>query len=252
MLEDPTQLTAFDQTRQCGVHARGKLDIARPHSDYVRAARQVLLHTAEPRLTAAIAIGNHVVEQHPLYPAPGEVQIGLLLPFVQHHLRVLCLKQILSHRLVQGSDAPPRQLSQSVQRRAGAHSQGLSVHEVRSAESKPCAARRGILQTIQGEIEVAALERRDQVRPIVLVKFGTQAELTGQRFGDLHFEADDHPRLRRALVHVRFTALQIRTPTELARSAHRSPISARDGGRPGQQYEAKNGPDAHANPTLPC
>src|SRR5450432_1375979 len=102
-----------------------------------------------------------------------------------------------------------------MQRRALAHSERFSVDEVGAAQTQPGAARRGVLQAIEDQVEIPSLQGWDQVRPVVLLKFRAQAERASQTFRDLDLEADDHSWLARALVHVRLTALQITTPSEL-------------------------------------
>src|SRR6185369_5781249 len=137
------------------------------------------------------------------------------------------------------------------QRRAGAHRERLAVDEVGPTEAQARAPRGRVLQAVQGDVEIATLERGHQVRPVILMKLGAHAELSRERFGDLHFEADDRAWLRGALVHVGLAALEIRAPAELAAGLYGSPISARKRRRQCRKCKAKNSPDAHAKPSLP-
>jgi hypothetical protein len=128
------------------------------------------------------------------------------------------------------------------------------LHEVRATQPQSGAPRGRVFQPVEDDVEVTTLERRDQVRPIVLVKFGTHAELACQGLGNVDLEADDHTRLVRALVHVRLAALQITAPADLPVRLHGRPIGAGEvrRGHERQEHGAKNGPGSHdgRDPTM--
>ena len=71
--------------------------------------------------------------------------------------------------------------------------QGLREGIVRAREGETVASWRGDLEAVHDDVEVAALERRDQHLPVVLHERGPHAEAAGQRIGDLDLEADERP-----------------------------------------------------------
>jgi hypothetical protein len=74
----------------------------------------------------------------------------------------------------------------------------------------------GGLEPVHRDVEVAALERRDQVRPVVLDEALLHAEAAGERVHDVDLEADDLRRVAGVLPEVGLAALDVGAPRDLA------------------------------------
>ena len=109
------------------------------------------------------------------------------------------------------------------------HHQRLGEGVVRPAEGDAPAARRGHLEAVQDDVEVAALERRDEVRPVVLHELGAHAEAPRQRVGDLDLEADRASRCRSGPGTRRARRPARRRPSAACRGRARAPGCRRHG-----------------------
>ncbi len=105
-------------------------------------------------------------------------------------------------------------------RRVAAHRERLGVREVRRRQQDAVAALGGGLEAVHHDVEVAALERRHQVRPVVVVELGAHAEPAGDRVDDVDLEADDAGRVSGVLVDVGCATGEVGAVGEHPRSAH--------------------------------
>ena len=91
------------------------------------------------------------------------------------------------------------------------------VDEVGPRDSKPRPPLGRVLEPVERDVEVASLERRDEIRPLDLVEASLlQPELAGERRGDVDLEAHDPRRVPRVLEDVGLAPLQIARPYELS------------------------------------
>src|SRR6185503_11113432 len=111
---------------------------------------------------------------------------------------------------------------------------------------------RRVLEAVESDVEVAALERRHQIRPVVLNEPRLHAEPARDRLRDVDLEADDLRRIVRILVKVRLAALQIGAPGQLVTLLDRGERAAVIVGtaRSGQRYEKSRALHARSMPKL--
>ena len=119
----------------------------------------------------------------------------------------------------------------------------LGEDVVRAREEHAARARVGDLEAVHHDVERAALERRHEVRPVVLHELGAHAELARDGRGELDLEADQVPgfsgdRRRRTARRPAMSPPQRRTPAARIRSR---PLPA---GVPGEGHPVVNATSA--------
>jgi len=119
-------------------------------------------------------------------------------------------------RLVERSDALAFEVGQRLVGSSIANRERLRVDVVRLAHQDALFALACGFQAVHRDVEVASLERWDQIRPVVLDELRFDAQAFRELVRDVDFEPDDVVRVRRILVEVRLAALQIGAPGQLA------------------------------------
>src|SRR4029077_7714269 len=123
--------------------------------------------------------------------------------------------EVVRQRAAEGADPVATQIRERADRGLVApYDQRRRKREVRLRERDARAPRLGHLEAVQDDVDVAALERRDQQLPVVLHEVRSYAETPRQRGGDLDLEADDAGGIVRILEDVRLAALQVAPPAE--------------------------------------
>ena len=202
--------------RDRAVDGPGEGRVVSAHADDVAALhrrRQAL----DPGERAPVALRDDVIEKHGVDARQLQVEVGLLLPLVEHRVEGTRLEELEGVRLIQSRDALPAKVVQRSIGRPSPDGEDLVVEEVRPREQQPGASFGSVLEAVEGDVEVAPLERGDQVRPLHLVEARPpEPELPGDRRGDVDLEPDDPRRVPGVLEDVGLTPLQIAAPYELS------------------------------------
>ena len=195
----------------------GSLEIRRvlPNRRDVDPARNVARYAENLLQFATVEIRDDVIEQHGVDALVREIEVGFLLSLVERNFDGMRLQQIVRHRLVQRRDALAVQLCERARTGTLPHGERLAVHEVGDARENARASRGRVLEAVQRDVEIASLERRDEVRPVVLDEARPNAEPAGKCRGDVDFETPD-PVAARILEDVGGAALEVAAPGELA------------------------------------
>jgi hypothetical protein len=212
--QDFLELSVANHLSERGIDRSFELRLGLLHADHVNPTLHVAGKTAKLGERTAVEIGDDVVEQHRLHAFVHEVEVRLLLTLVEHELDRTLREKVVSDRVVQRRNAFPAQVVERAVRGALAHGERFAEHEVGNAEEHPFPSRGSILDAVERDVEVAALERRDEVRPIVLHEAGFDAEPAGEGRRDVDFEP---PKIALVvLIDVRRSPLQVAAPPELS------------------------------------
>ena len=122
----------------------------------------------------------------------------------------------------------PAQRIERAERGPAPHHELLGEVEVRPGKKDPPAQRRRVLEPVDDQIEVAALQRGDEVRPVVLHEALAQTELPGERAHQLHLESDQLRWIARVAKDIRLAALEVSGPADLALRADPGKPRCRD------------------------
>ena len=193
-------------------------------------------------MPADVAGDDDVVEQHGVGPAVLEIQELLVDPFVGDGDGARLAQEVPGLRVGQRPDA------QVAQRGQVAHpivappgDQALAEQIVRAREADARGPCRRHLDAVHGDVERAALERRDQRGPVVLDHTRADAERTSQRVREVDLEAREHAVVGRILEGVGLAPLFVGAPAELAARRDPAESAPRVGGRAGRR--ARSSPE---------
>jgi hypothetical protein len=178
-----------------------------------------LLQIADHHQPGPLAVtgGDDVVQQDGVGAPLGEVDVGFLHPLVGDAPRACLPQQVPGQGIGQRPHPQPTQRREIAHPRvAGARHQALGEDVVRAGEANASGARGGHLEPIEDDVEGAALERGDQVRPVILHEQRPHPELPGQGGGDLHLESGEAAWPLRILVDVRLSPLDVGAPAQNA------------------------------------
>jgi hypothetical protein len=137
-----------------------QLGVGAADADGVGAAGDVVGQAGDAVALAAVAIGDHVVEEHRLDAPQHQIVVDDLVVLVERDLDAGVLQQVEGVGLVEGRDPLAAQVGQGPVGRAGPHRQGLGVDEVRARqEDRRGPGRRG-LEAVAHHVDVAAAQER--------------------------------------------------------------------------------------------
>jgi hypothetical protein len=237
---DALQLARGFQRRERRVHRVAEVLISLAQPDDIRPARHVRVRQLEVGLGEPVPGGDDRIEQDRVGPAELEVPVRLLLPPVEHDLDLrLPAEDLMRQRRRERSHAVSLQLLQRAQRGPASDHQLLHEREVGSRDQDAPAQRLGVLEPVHDQVEIAPLERGNQVRPVVLHEPFPDRKARSQRAHQIDFEPHQLGGIAGIAEHVRLTTLQVAGPAELTLGAD----SRQPGGRK-QQCE-RHGGDRH-------
>ena len=224
--EDPPQLASRVQFLQRGVHRVPQVLVALAHPDHVRPARHVSVRQLQVRLGQAVPRRDQRIEQDRVRASDLQVPVRLLLPAVEHDLDPRTpAEDLVRERRRQRAHPMSAERVQGPERGSTPDHELLRELEVRPRQENPPAQRLGVLQPVHDQIEIPALERRYQVRPVVVHEPLADAEVRRQRANQIDLEPDQLVGIARIAEHVRLPTLQVAAPADLTLRA--------DAGEPG-------------------
>src|SRR5207248_5015588 len=146
-----------------------------------------------------------------------------------HHLDgAFRAQDLVRERRGERPDAMSAQSIQRAQLGAAPDHELLREVEIRAGEQYAAAQRRRVLQPVDDDVEIAALERGHEVGPVVLEKALTHAELRRERAHQVDLEADQLVRVAGIAKDVRLAALQVSPPADLAVRTHPREAGSRE------------------------
>ena len=216
--EDCAELAARVELRDGVADRLREVGLVLARGDGVRAVLHVT-DDEERGVGLAVAVRDDVVHQHGVGPALVEIEVRLLDTLVGHRLRARLAEEIVGHRARQAADAaPPERREIGTKRRvpAACH-QALGEEVVRTGERDARRTRGRHLEPVHGDVEGAALERRDERGPVVLHELLAHAEARRELPGEIDLEASELS--VRCLRREGLAALHVAAPAEHALGA---------------------------------
>ena len=242
-----------DHLVERAVERRAQLGVGGAQRDRVAPLGDVG-HGGQRRMAADVAGDDDVVEQHGVRPTVLEIHELLVDPLVGDRDGARLAQQVPGLRVGQRSDAQVAQRAQVAHPIvAAAGDQPLAEDVVRAGEADAGGARRRHLDAVEGDVEGAPLERRDQRRPVVLDHARADPERARQGIRQVDLEAAERAAARGILEGVGLAPLFVGAPEQLparrdpCQSSAVRPVFGRGTARrrPDQHRSAREGERGH-------